>query len=150
MPEVCRDAKFEKGEYLVPKIIIHHWCSYWLILLFFFKNFQTKLTTIHVWSVASLPNFHKLCIWLISKFWYVNMPNVIVGYRRSSNLIEFFGNFHIWNVMSIWNLHKLYWKSYSISSYLIHNIICYEMLTFVIINGYVSFVQHLRRTMAMK
>ena len=40
---------------------------------------------IHFWSIISSSKFHRLCVWLIYTFWYVNMPNVFAGYERFSD-----------------------------------------------------------------
>ena len=40
-------------------------CILWNVRYFccvFFKNFHTSLPTIHVWSIVSSPNFHRLCV----------------------------------------------------------------------------------------
>ena len=50
----------------------------------FFGYFQI-LTTIHVWTILSSTNFHRLCVGLMHIFLYVNLPNVTVGYERFSD-----------------------------------------------------------------
>ena len=39
-----------------------------LIYCLFYRYFHTFLTTIHVWCVVSLPNFHRLCVLSIQQF----------------------------------------------------------------------------------
>ena len=56
----------------------------------FFRYFYTKLTSIHVCSILSSPNFNRLCGQLIYTFFYVKMPIVTAGYGRLSDSIEFF------------------------------------------------------------
>ena len=36
-------------------------------LIAFFRYFHTLLTSIHVWSIVSSPNFHRLCLFNIQK-----------------------------------------------------------------------------------
>ena len=56
----------------------------------FFEYFYTLMTSIHVWSIVSSLNFHRLCAWIVWIFWYVNVPNVIASYGKFSNLLCFF------------------------------------------------------------
>ena len=60
-----------------------------------FSAFRSKIIfmSINVWSTVSSQNFHRLCVWLMYKFWYVNMPNVTAGYGRFSDSIAFLGIF---------------------------------------------------------
>ena len=50
------------------------------IFIHFWRPFMSEL----------LVNFHRLCVWSIQTFWYVNMPDVTGGYGRFSDLIEIF------------------------------------------------------------
>ena len=59
----------------------------------FLGNFHTLLTSIHVLSAVSPPNFHRLCVLIMYIFWNVNMPYVTAGYRKFSYSIAFFGYF---------------------------------------------------------
>ena len=59
----------------------------------FYGYFHTLLTTIDVWIVISLPNFHRLCFWSMYKLWYVNMPNITAFYGRFSDFIVFLWEF---------------------------------------------------------
>ena len=53
------------------------------------------LRVLGILIIVSSPNIHRLCIWLMYTFWYINMPNVTAGYVRFSDLIASFGIFHI-------------------------------------------------------
>ena len=52
----------------------------------FFGYFHILLTTMHDRIIESLPNFQRLCIYLMFIFWYVNMLN---GYRVFFDLAHF-------------------------------------------------------------
>ena len=73
-----------------------------------FAAFYSMLTIIFVWSVLYSPNFHRLCIWLIQIFWFIDIPDVTVGYGRFSDSIVLYNSIHIWNVITSSNFHKLY------------------------------------------
>ena len=75
----------------------------------FSRYFHRLLTSIHVWIVVSLPNFHKLFDKWMYTFWYVIMPNVTTGYGRFYNLDAFLGNFHI--LLHVWN--AITWSNFT-------------------------------------
>ena len=84
------------------------WNAPWCYCVFSYVHIL--LTTIHDWIIVSSPKFHRLYVWLIYTFWYINLPNVTAGYGRFSDLISFFGNFNIllqiWNAITSPNLYK--------------------------------------------
>ena len=77
----------------------------------FFRYFHTFLTTSHVWSALSWPNFHGLCVKIIHTFWYVDMLDVTTSYERFSGLIGFFGNCNVRYVMMFIELSWILWKA---------------------------------------
>ena len=58
----------------------------------YFVNFHTYLTTIYAWIVVSSANFHRLCVWLMYIFWYVEISNKSY-YGRFSDSISFLWEF---------------------------------------------------------
>ena len=102
------------------KLIHTFWCINVLNMLqvmsldfiVFFRNFHALLTIIHVWSSVSSPKFHRLFVWSLYTFWYVNIPSVTAGYIRFSDLIVFFfGNFR-WSCYGLLASHGLRQSSF--------------------------------------
>ena len=52
------------------------------------KN-TTNMNGICVWKYISLPNFHRLCVWWIHSFWYVDMPDVTATYGTPLDFVAF-------------------------------------------------------------
>ena len=48
-----------------------------------------RMNDICVWYHISSQNFHRMCVWLMYTFWYVNKSNMIVDYGRFSDSIAF-------------------------------------------------------------
>ena len=53
------------------------------------KKYITKMSGICVWYHISSPIFHRMCVWSIHTFWYIDMPDIAKSYGR------FFGNFNV-------------------------------------------------------
>ena len=86
-----------------------------LILLRFLWVFSYIIDENSSLKTLSSPNLHRLCVWLIYTFWYVNMSNMTAGYWRFSYLFAFLGIFnilqHVWSDISLSNFYKLYIKA---------------------------------------
>ena len=61
---------------------------YCVFLAIFINNWRAFMSEVQI----SLPNFLRLCVWIIYTLWYVNMPNVTAGYGRISDSIAFLEN----------------------------------------------------------
>ena len=95
-------TKFSRNVCLINAHILIYWyarchCKLWKVYNFiaFFGYFHILLTSNHIWSIMSSPSFHRSCVWLMYKFWCVNMQNVTASYGGFSYSISFSGNFLI-------------------------------------------------------
>ena len=81
-------TKLSQNMCLINMVYQYANCRTPLDLIFFFGIF---IHNWHVWKIVSLPNFYRLCVWLIYTFLYVNMLNMTAG--SWFNCV--YGNFHI-------------------------------------------------------
>ena len=60
-------------------------CRLWKVIWFFW-------IFIHNWR-ALMSNFHRLCVWYMYTFWYIDMTDVTANYDRLSDLNAFVWKF---------------------------------------------------------
>ena len=60
------------------------------------------------------PNFHRIFVWLIHRFWYINLPDVTASYEMpldSNAFLDYFHTYlttiHVWSIVSSSNFNRL-------------------------------------------
>ena len=65
-------------------------CVFLIILILNWQVFMSEVLYCLKYYLKFVPNFHRLCVWLMYTFWYINIPCMTAGYRGFSDLIVFF------------------------------------------------------------